>query len=78
MQNRIFYCNIMYLIVVCQARSQNCKTLTIRLVMSDRPSVRMHQLGFKRTDFREMKYSWILRKSVENIQVSLQSEKNGR
>jgi hypothetical protein len=39
-------------------------------------SVRMKQLGSHRTDFHEIWYLNIFRKSVEKFQVSLQSDKN--
>ena len=39
-------------------------------------SVRISQLGFHRTGFHEIWYSSIFRKNVENIQVSLKSDKN--
>ena len=41
-----------------------------------RPSVRMEQLGTHWTDFHEILYLSITRKSVEKIQVSLKSDKN--
>jgi hypothetical protein len=40
------------------------------------PSFRMEQLGFHSTDFHEIWYLNIFRKSVEKIQVSLKSDKN--
>ena len=43
-----------------------------------RPSVRMEQLGFHWTDLRKIWYLSILRKSVQKIQVPLQSDKNNR
>jgi len=50
------------------------KKATISFVMSVyltvRPSVRMDQLGSHSTDFREIWYLSIFRKSVEKIQVS--------
>jgi hypothetical protein len=49
---------------------------TISFVMSVRPSVRMEQLGFHWTDFHEIWYLGIFRKSVEKIKVSLKSNKN--
>jgi hypothetical protein len=36
----------------------------------------MEQLGSRETDFREILYLSIFRKSVEKIKVSLKSEKN--
>jgi hypothetical protein len=41
-------------------------------------SVRMEQLGSHWTDFHEILRLGILRKSVENIQVSLNPKKNNR
>jgi hypothetical protein len=38
--------------------------------------VRMEQLGSQWTDFREIWYLSIFRKTVEKIQVSLKSDKN--
>ena len=45
---------------------------TIGFVMS----VRTEQLGSLWTDFHEMRYLSILRKSVEKVRVSLKSDKN--
>ena len=42
------------------------------------PSVRMEQLGFHWTDFHEIWYYNIFRKSVQKIQVSLKSDNNNR
>jgi hypothetical protein len=39
-------------------------------------SVHMEQLGYLWTDFHEIWYLSFLRKSVENIQVPLKSDKN--
>jgi hypothetical protein len=47
---------------------------TISFVMSVRQSVRMEQLGSHYTDFHEILYLNVLRKSVEKIQVSLKSD----
>jgi hypothetical protein len=49
---------------------------TISFVISVRPSVRMERLGSPWTDFREVWYLRIFRKSAEQIQVSLISDKN--
>jgi len=53
---------------------------TISFVMSLRPSIRLsarkEQLGSQWTDFHEIWYLRICRKSVEKIQVSLSSYKN--
>jgi hypothetical protein len=51
---------------------------TISCVMSVRLSVRMEQLGSHWTDFHEILYSRIFRKSAEKIQVSLKSDNNNR
>jgi hypothetical protein len=44
--------------------------------MSVRPSVRIEQLGFLWTDFHEICYSNVFRKSVEKTQDSLKYDKN--
>jgi len=44
--------------------------------MSVRPSVRIEQLGSHCTDFHEIRYLNIIRKSNEKIQVLLESDKN--
>jgi len=44
--------------------------------MSVRPSVRIEQLDSHWTDFYDIWYLRIFRKSVEKIQVSLKSDKN--
>ena len=49
---------------------------TISFVMAVHLSVRMEQLGSHWTDFHEILYLRIFRKSVEKIQVSLKSDKN--
>jgi hypothetical protein len=49
---------------------------TVSFVVSARPSVRMEHLGSHRTDFHEIWYMNIFRKSFEKIQVSLKSDKN--
>ena len=43
--------------------------VTISFVMSVRPSVRMEQLGSHPTDFHEILYLWIFRKSVQKTDV---------
>jgi len=48
---------------------------TISHVMSVRLSIRMEQLGSHWTDFRNIWYLSIFRKSVDNIHVSLKSDK---
>jgi hypothetical protein len=54
--------------------------VTVSIVMSVRPSfgppVRMEKLGFHWTDFPEIWYLSIFRKTVEKIQVALKSDKN--
>jgi hypothetical protein len=49
---------------------------SISFVKSVCPSVRMEQLGSQWTEFHEMGYKSIFRKSVEEVQVSLKSGKN--
>jgi hypothetical protein len=56
-----------------KARSQNCEA---RLLASSRLSVRMKQPGFHWTDFNDIWYLSIFRKSVEKIQAPLKSDKN--
>ena len=51
---------------------------TIFFVMSVRPSVRMEKLGSHWSDFHEILYFSIFRKTVNKIQVSLKSNKNNR
>jgi heme/copper-type cytochrome/quinol oxidase subunit 4 len=48
--------------------------MSIRL--SVRPFFRMEQLGFHWTNFHDIQYLSIFRKSVEKIQVLLKSDKN--
>jgi hypothetical protein len=48
----------------------------ISVRLSVRPSVRMEQLGFHWTDFHEILYLRIFRKSVEKIQVLLKADNN--
>jgi hypothetical protein len=48
----------------------------ISLIPSVRPSVRTVQLGSHRTDFHEIRYLRIFRKSVEETLVSLKYDKN--
>jgi hypothetical protein len=52
------------------------RNVTISFVMSVCPSVRMEQLGSHWTDIHEIWYLCVFRKSVEDIQVSLKSDKN--
>jgi hypothetical protein len=63
-----------FMIIFRHVRKTTKKTISI--VMSVRPSVRMKQLGPKWTDFHEMWYLSIFRKTAEKIQVSLKSDKN--
>jgi hypothetical protein len=58
-----------------QNRLQNCER---RLLASSRvcPSFRMQQLGSHLTDFHDIWFLVVFRKSVEKIQVSLKSDKN--
>jgi len=49
---------------------------TISFVKSIHLSVRMEQLGSQWTDFHEISYLKIFRKTVQKIQVSLKSDKN--
>ena len=50
---------------------------TIYFVMSVRLSVRLEKLGAYWTDFDEIQYlGFFFRKSVEKIQISLNSDKN--
>ena len=57
-------------------RSQNSEKRLLVSCMSVRPSIRREQLGYHWTDFHEIWYLSIFRKTVEKIQVSLQSENN--
>jgi hypothetical protein len=52
------------------------RKVTTSFVMSVRPSVGTEQLGSHSTDFHEISYLMIFRKSVEKIQVSLKSDMN--
>ena len=62
-----------YFIFITHIRKiAKCFVISIRL----RPSVRMEQLGSHWTDFHEIWYLIIFRKTVEKIQVSLKSDKN--
>jgi hypothetical protein len=54
----------------------NFRRATISFVISVCPSVRMEQLGFDWTDFREIWYLTIFRHSVEEVQFWLKSGKN--
>ena len=60
-----------------QARSQKCaKRLSASSCLSVRPSVRIDQPGFRWSDFIEIWYLRIFRKFVQEIHVSLKSDKN--
>jgi len=56
--------------------AKNCEKTTINLFMCVCLSVHMEQLGSNWTDFLEIWYLGVFRKSVEKIRVSLQSDKN--
>jgi hypothetical protein len=56
----------------------NLRKAAISVVISVCPSVRIEQLGSHWTEFHEIWYLSIFRKSVEKIQVSLKSNKNKR
>lgn len=56
--------------------SAKWRKASISFAMSFRPSFRTYQLGTHCTDFREIWYCKLLWKSVENIQISLKSDKN--
>ena len=62
----------------CEKRLLASSCLSVRPYdcPSVRPSIRMGQLGSHWTDFHEILYLSIFRKSVEKIQVSLKSNKN--
>jgi hypothetical protein len=49
---------------------------SVSFAMSVRPSARMEQLCYHWTDFREISYLNVFRKSVKKIQVSLESGKD--
>ena len=53
-----------------------CPSVCLSVRQSVCLSVRMEQLGPHWTDFQEIWYSSIFRKSVEEIQVLLKSDKN--
>jgi hypothetical protein len=55
---------------------EKLRKASVSFVVSVRQSVRMEQLSCHWTDFREVWYLIIFRKSVEKIQVLLQSDKN--
>jgi hypothetical protein len=60
-----------------QARSQNCvKSLLTSCLLYLRPSLRIEHLGSHWTDFHEIWYLSVFRKSVGNIQILLKSDKN--
>ena len=48
----------------------------LRVCLSVRPCLRMEQLGSQKTDWREILYLRIFRKSAKKGQVSLQADKN--
>jgi hypothetical protein len=51
-------------------------SVCLPVCLSLSPYVRMEQLGTHRTDWHEISYLSIFRKSVEKIQLSAQSDKN--
>ena len=55
---------------------EKLREATINFVTSVRPSVHMEQLGSHWTDFHEILYPSIFRKSVQTVQVSLKSDTN--
>jgi virulence-associated protein VapD len=60
------------------ACSQNCeRRLLVSPCLPVCPSVRMEQFGSHWTDFHEILYLSIFRKSTRTIQVSLKSDNNG-
>ena len=70
---QIHCCQLVYVFLGAFA---TLRKATISFVMSVRLSVRMEQLGSHWTGFHEIWYCSIFRKSVEKIQVSLNSDKN--
>ena len=58
-----------------EARFAKLRKATISLVMSVPPFARMEKLGSHCTDFHEIWYLKIIRKSLEKIQFSLKSDK---
>jgi hypothetical protein len=62
------------------ARSQNCYMRSLapscHISLSVRLCVHMEQLSFQRTDLHEILYLRIFRKSIQKIQVSLNSDRN--
>ena len=60
----------------CLGVFQQLWKATISFLMSGCKSIRMEKLGYKWTDFHEILYLNIFRKYVEEIQVSLKSDKN--
>jgi len=56
--------------------SQNFENRLLASYLSVRPSVRMEQLGSHWTDFHEIWYLSMIRKTVQKIQVSLKADKN--
>jgi hypothetical protein len=55
---------------------EKLRKATVSFVMSVCLPVRMEKLGSHWTDFYEILYMKIFRKSVEKIQVSVKSDKN--
>ena len=76
---RLLYSCIYY--AICHAHIilgafRKLRKVTTSYVRSVGPSDRMEQLGSHWTDFHEIRCFSIFRKSLEKIQVSLQSDKN--
>jgi hypothetical protein len=55
---------------------EKLRRATISFAMSVRPSVHMEQIGSHWTDFHEIWYLNIFRKTVEKIQILLKSDTN--
>jgi len=60
---------------VLQFQGSFTNVCPMSVCLSDRPSILVKQLGSRWTDFREIGYLSIFRKSVEQIHVSLKSDK---
>jgi hypothetical protein len=61
---------------VAEARDIHLTEAAVSLFMSVRPSVLIEQVGSHWTDFYEIWYLSIFRKSVKNLPFSLKSDKN--
>jgi hypothetical protein len=71
----LYYFFILYQVPV-QGIFAKLPKAAVSFVMNVRPSVRMEHLCFHWKNFHEVSYLRIFRKPVENIQVSLKSDKN--